>query len=57
MEKPTYSAFKELQKCFSVVVCEGEGTEDSPKRLFHYIFNENLEQIGIIDNWLAQKEK
>jgi hypothetical protein len=49
MEKE-YQKFHELKRVYMVVVAEGNGTYDSPVREVKYIFDENLNSLGKIDN-------
>lgn len=44
-----YHEFHRLFKANVVEVCEGEGTKDNPAHLVYYVYTENLNLIGKVD--------
>jgi hypothetical protein len=44
-----YHEFHRLFKANVVEVCEGEGTKEDPAHLVYYVYTENLNLVGKID--------
>lgn len=48
--------FRELKRVTMVDVVEGSGTDEDPKRIVHYVYDEDT-YIGKIDNSIMQKNE
>jgi hypothetical protein len=56
MNKEEIKRMREFEKVYMICVCEGKGTPESPARIIRYIYDENCNLIGEIDNFTSNKD-
>lgn len=57
MQDKEYQHFNGMKQGFIISVVEGNGTEESPSREVHYIYTEDLMELGKIDKWKESVER
>ena len=56
MKKKYYKEYHRLFEGIIVEACEGEGIEESPKRLVFYVYDKELNKVGKIDTLWEQQQ-